>query len=322
MRRPICSACLALAFALGAPVASAQSAPAAAERPLDETLQGAAKDAYGSAKILFNNSDFAGAATKYSQAYELSKDPRLLFNLAICEKNLRHYARTQALLQQYEHDMGTRIAADDKATVDAALAAIRNLVGTVRLAATEAGASVLVDGQPVGTTPLAAPLLLDLGKHTLTVKKDGFTASEQPVEVGGGSETAVAVTLTAGTHTAHLLVLAEPDTTVAIDEKVAGKARFDGSVASGVHTVVVTEPGKVAYKAEIDLKDGETRSVTVTLESEKHGGAVWPWVAGGAAVVAGAIVGGYFLFKQQPAAAAAPPDPLGSLQLAGWTVRR
>lgn len=321
MRRLLCSVCLALALALGAPDASAQSHAVAAERPLDKTLQGAAKDANASARILFNNGDFAGAATKYGQAYDLSKDPRLLFNLAICEKNLKHYARTQGLLEQYEHDMGGRIAADDKATVDAALAAIRNLVGTVKVDATEASATVLVDGQAAGTTPLATPLLLDLGKHTIAVRKAGFVTSEQTVDVDGGSEAAVAVTLAPEVHTAHLLVVTGPEATVTVDQKSASAGRFDARVASGEHTVLVTEPGKVAYKAEIALKDGETRIVNVTLESEKHG-PLWPWIVGGAAVAAGAAVGGYFLFKQQPSAAPMPPDPLGSLQLAGWPVKR
>jgi hypothetical protein len=76
----------------------------------------------------------------------------------------------------------------------------------------------------------------------------------------------------------------------------------------------VTESGKIPYKVEIDLKDGEMRSVNVTLNNEKHG-ALWGWIVGGAAVLAaGAGVGGYFLFKTQPPAAA-PPDQLGSAQL-------
>ncbi len=319
MRRHLSRVCFSLVCVLALPlVASAQTAPIsqpASEPPLDDALHGAAKDAYVSAKILFNNTDFEGAATKYSQAYDLSKDPRLLFNLAICEKNLRHYARTQGLLQQYEHDMGARITADDKATVDAALAAIKSLVGTVMLAVSETGASVLVDGQAAGTTPLTAPLLLDLGKHTLSVRKEGFATSEKTVMVSGGAETATAVALVALTHTAQLLVLAEPEATVSVDEKDVSKGRFDGKVASGVHTVVVTESGKVPYKAEIDLKDGETRSVNVTLENEKHG-ILWGWVVGGVAVLAaGAGVGGYFLFKSPPEGVL-PPHALGTAQLA------
>jgi hypothetical protein len=322
MQRPAVCSCLALALTLAAPLASAQSHAATAPRELslEDSLQGLAKDAFVSAKILFNNSDFEGAAAKYGQAFDLSKDPRLIFNLAICEKNLRHYARTQGLLQQYERDMGARMPADDKATVDAALGAIHNLVGTVRLIVTEAGASVSVDGRPAGTTPLESSLVLDLGEHTVAVKKSGFVGAEQTVKVAGGNEIALALTLAAESHTAQLLIAADAEAIVAIDGKTAARGRFDGAVTSGVHAVLVTEPGMVAYKADVELKDGETRSVIVTLESEKHGGALWPWIAGGAAVVAGAVVGGYFLFKTQPAAAT-PPGQLGSLTLAAWRGR-
>jgi hypothetical protein len=127
----------------------------------------------------------------------------------------------------------------------------------------------------------------------------------------------VAVTLAAQVRTAHLLVVGEPEVTVSVDGKPAGKGRFDGTVTSGSHTVLVTGPGKVPYRAEIDLKDGETRSVDVTLETERSG-ALWPWVVGGAVVAAGAAVGGYFLFKSEPQVAPRPPDTLGSLQLARW----
>jgi hypothetical protein len=304
----------ALAFAAMAPHASAQSATPSVARPLEETLQGPAKDAYGSAKILFNNQDFEGAASKYSQAYALSKDPRLLFNLAICEKNQHHYARTEGLLEQYEREMGSRIAADDKATVDAALVAIRGLVGAVTLTVTEAGATVSIDGQELGTTPLDGPLKLDLGKHTLTVKKEGFSTREMPLDVAGGAAGTTTVRLEPETHTAHLLVLAPPGATVTVDDASATRGRFDGRVASGVHTVVVTEPEKTSYRAQVDLKDGETRSLDVTLESPRRG-VPWAWIAGGGAVVVtGAAVGGYFLFKGQPPSPA-PPDQLGSLQL-------
>lgn len=324
MRRLVLCMCLTLAsIPMCTRMAWTQTVPPSqtGEPSLDDVLQGAAKDAYTSAKILFNNSDFEGAAAKYGQAYHLSRDPRLLYNLAICEKNLHRYARTQSLLQQYEHDVGARITADDKATVDAALAVIKNLVGTVMFTVTEAGATVTVDGQPAGTTPLATPLVLDLGKHTLGVTKDGFATAEQTVVVSGGAQTAIAVALAADTRSAHLLVLAEPDATITIDERIASRGRFDGKLASGVHAVLVTASGKRPYKAEIELKDGETRSVNVTLESEKHG-MLWGWIVGGGAVaVAGAAVGGYFLFKTQPQAAT-PPDQLGSVQLTALSRRR
>jgi hypothetical protein len=268
--------------------------------PLDQSLQGPARDAYAYAKVLFENGDFQGALTKYGQAYEQSKDPRLLYNMALCERNLRAYARTQAFLQRYKSESGSALSPEQRASVDAALSAIQNLVGKVTLGISEAGATVTVDGESVGATPLPAPLVLDLGKHAVSVRKAGFEPAEQSFEVAGGGETTVVIKLVAQAHVAHLTVAAEDAATVVIDGKTAARGRFDGPLAPGTHDVSVTDPGKTPYAAQVDLRDGETRSIEVTLQDEKHANTVWPWVVGGAAVAAGAAVGGYFLFKSSP----------------------
>jgi len=290
-----------LTLALSPAAAFAQSARQ--RPPLDQALQGPAHDAYTYAKVLFENGDFQGALAKYRQAYEQSKDPRLLYNMALCERNLRAYARTQGLLQRYKSESGAALSGEQKASIDAALSAIQNLVGKVTLNVSEAGATVTVDGETVGETPLATPIVLDLGKHPISVRKPGFEPAEQSFEVTGGGEATVAIKLVAQAPLAHLTIVAENAATVVIDGKTATRGRFDGPLAPGTHDVSVTESGKTPYEAQVDLRDGEARSVELTLQDEKHTNAIWPWVVGGAAVAAGAAVGGYFLFKSSPEAA-------------------
>jgi hypothetical protein len=318
MNRPrVWAGCFGLLCALAIPPTGVAFAAGPAKPALGESLSGPAKDAYVSAQILLNNSDFGGALKKYSQAYDLSKDPRLLFNMAVCARSLRAYARMQSFLTRYVRESGTAMTPEDKADVDNALAAIRNLVGTVRVAVTEAGADIALDGTAAGTTPLAEPLVVELGPHKLSVTKAGFDPAEQAIDVQGGAEVAAAITLVAVRHVAQLIVSSDDDATVSVDDKVPAKGRFDGQVASGTHDVRVTEPGKVEYRAQVDLKDGETRTLQVTLEGEKHG-ALWPWVAGGAAVLAGAVVGGYFLFKSSPAAPAPLSGGFATVQLSAF----
>ena len=90
--------------------------------------------------------------------------------------------------------------------------------------------------------------------------------------------------------------------------------------SSGSHVVSVTEQGKTPYRTEIDLREGETRTLEITLQSETHG-VVWPWLGAGSVLVAGAIVGGYFLFKPSNATEQVPTGKLGGVQLStfgGW----
>ncbi len=318
--RPLSSVALVVAIALGTPPALGQRAVSGtATTPLSQSLSGPAKDAYMAAQRLIGIGDFAEAYGEYEQAYALSKDPRLLFDMAVCARSLKQYARMQALLTRYQREGRGTISAEDQADVANALAAIRGLVGTVKVVATEEGATVAIDRGVVGTTPLADPLVIDLGSHTVTVTKPGFAPAERTLEIAGGNETVLTLTLTAQQHPARLVVSSDEGATVVLDGQVVGKSGFDGQIAGGVHEVRLTEPGKLAYRTQLDLHDGETRTMAVTLENEPHGAALWPWIAGGAAVIAGAAVGGYFLFKPSEAVTPVPPGKFGAVTLSSWS---
>jgi hypothetical protein len=291
--------------------ARAQAAPP----PLSQALHGEGKQAYDSAKLLAENNDFGGALEEFSHAYRLSKDPRLLYNMAICEKGLHHYARMKAVLEQYLREGGAAVDADSRAVAQQALTAIKSLVASLRVNANEGGAEVLVDGRTVGKTPLAAPVSVDLGPHKVTVQKEGFDTAEQSVDAAGGTEVPVSFSLTASRHTAQLMVTADAAAAIVLDGSNLAQGRFDGSVAPGPHHVTVSERGKQTFRADLDLREGETRQLQVTLEDEGHGSSPWPWIAGGVAVAAGLAVGGYFLFRPQPQTTTpVPPGNIGSVQ--------
>jgi hypothetical protein len=304
-----------LACLLIAPRLFAQTEGGAPRRaaPLSESLWGPAREAYEAATTLVASGDFAGALAKYKEGYEASRDPRLLFDMAICERDLHAYARMQGLLLRYLREGGVAISAEQRADIDSALTAIHALVGTVRLAVSEAGADVAVDGDSVGITPLGGPLTVDAGRHLVRVKKPGFETTEQSIEVPGGNETTVAITFVSLVPAARLVVSADASATVFVDQTVA-RGRFDARVPSGVHTLQVTEAGKRPYQAQINLADGDVRTLQVTLTDAPRR-PIWPWLAGGAAVVAGAVLGGYFLFKSHDEPQGGPTGTLGTYPL-------
>ncbi len=308
-----------VAHGWGASTAAAQPIDAGSsfQAPLIESLSGPAKEAYEAAVVLVNNRDCAHAIAKYRQAYELSKDPRLLFDMAVCDRDLHAYARMQALLLRYEQEAAASMAAEQRADVEAALAAIHDLVGTVNLTVSEAGADVSVDAEPFGRTPLATPLVVDIGRHTVSVKRDGFEPAEQTIEVAGGNETSAAFILVRRVRPAMFRVAADPGATIVIDKKELAHGSFDGALVPGDHELQVTEPGKKGYETRIALGDGEARTLQVTLEDERHA-ARWPWIAAGAAVVlAGVAIGGYFLLRPQDTHGEGPKGMLGSFTIGG-----
>jgi len=286
--------------------------------PLAQALSGPAKESFEAAQVLVNNGDFSGAYAKFGQAYELSKDPRLLFDMAVCSRNLHDYAHMQGLLLRYEREAGESMSTDDRAGVESALATIRTLVGSVKLSVSEPEAAVAIDGERIGTTPIDEPIVLNLGKHTLSITKEGFTPIERALDIAGGSETPLGLSMVVQRHVGRLIVASDDGATVVVDGQSAARGHLDVQLPSGPHQVQVTEAGKRPFQSQVDLRDDETRSLDVTLESESHSGRIWPWIAGGAAVAIGAAVGGYFLFKPGEQTTPVPPGKTGTFQLSAW----
>src|SRR6266851_2857166 len=271
--------------------------------PLAQALSGAAKDAFNSALRAIDDRDFEDAYIKFEHAYQLSRDPRVLFNMALCERHLQNYASMRKLLERYRHEAGSAMSADERENVKAALAAIQVLVGTLKVSVNEDAADVAVDGESVGTTPITEPIVVNPGKHTISVHKKGFGPIERVLEVTANSETPLTLTLAPEASPARLVVASDDAASVAIDGRAVAVANFQGPLTPGVHQVRVTERGKVPYVVQVLLRPGETRTLQVTLDDEKSSGAIWPWLVGGAAVAAAAAVGGYFLLQptDQPA---------------------
>jgi len=301
MRALLVTIAVACACALFSRGAFAQPSPEPPVVPaLKDMLTGAALEAYESAHMLLDHGDFPGAMAKFQQAYGLSSDPRLLFDMAVCAREMRSYARMQNLLLRYEQEGKSLLSTDSRNQVDAALAAIRNLVGLLTITVSEPGALLSIDGDPVGVSPLAVPLAIDLGIHTVLVSKEGFDPAERRIDVVGGREDSLSLTLVARARPAQLLVLGEAGASIVVDHRDVARDRFDAIVPAGMHLVQVSAPGKKTYETEVELHDGETRSLQISLEDEARGPSAWPWIVGGVVAVAGASVGGYFLFRQQP----------------------
>jgi hypothetical protein len=320
-RTTTCCLVATLAVGLGASDAAAQTADAGEiaeagpSRPgLADALTGPALAAYDEATALLNAKDDRSALEKYQRAYALSKDPRLLFDMAVCDRDLGRYAQMQTYLLRYEQEEAGQMSPEQVAQIHDALAAIRHLVAQIRLTVTVPDAEASVDGEAVGLTPLTAPIVVDIGKHTLTVQKDGFAPAERVVDMKGGEDTEIALELVEQPHMGLLRVDADPRAVIAVDRTLVARGSFEQPLAPGTHSVQVTEAGKKAYSTSVTLRARESRELQVRLEDET-GAPIWPWITAGVAVVAGVTVGAYFLFKQPDSRSSDPPNQLFTVQI-------
>lgn len=303
--------------ASAAPATSAAPAAGQPAKPLSESLSGVARAEYEGAKILYGDKDFASAIAKFQRAYELSGDARLLFNIAVCQKNLRKYSRMLATIRRYLEDGASILTADDKAQAQEIVKTVEAFVSELKLTVDEKDAEVYVDDEKLGITPITGPVFLDVGVRKLTFKKKGFKDAIVNKQVPGGGPIAVDVRLEKEIHRGKLLVSAGANDVISLDGVVKGRGRWEGSLPSGGHTLKVTAPGMLAYQSEVVIQDNQTRRVDVTLNQQpKDTTSTILWIAGGAAVLAGAAVGGALLF--QPPKTAPIEGNLGLQQLGGF----
>jgi hypothetical protein len=301
----------------GAPAGSASAPLPAGPVPLAQALTGDAKAEYESGRILYGDGDFPGAFVKFKRAYELSKDGRLLWNMAVCEKNQRHYAKVLQLVTRYRFEAAAVLTDQDRQEADDLANAVKGFVSAVRIRVDQPNSLVSIDDEKVGESPLMEPVFLDMGARRLKVNKAGFLEYSQTLQVPGTTEMSVAVKLAPEIHEGRLAVTADPGQTVWLDGKAVGVGHWEGAVRSGGHSLRVTERGKKPYQTEILLRDEETRQLRITLESEAPPAApasknTWMWIAGGVAAGAVLAVGGYFLFRPKDETATLPAS--GTMQ--------
>jgi hypothetical protein len=128
----------------------------------------------------------------YIKAWDIKHHFTIAANLADVEMKMSHYAEAVGYLKYVlanvpEGQADKRKAAEDQLTE------CRNHLTAVRVAVDVTNATVLVDGRDVGQTPLREDLLLEPGKHVISVTKPGYGNQTQELSAEGNQ---VDVTLT------------------------------------------------------------------------------------------------------------------------------
>lgn len=179
----------ALLIAAGRPCL-AQPPPGAASPDPDALARSRFSEGVAFAK----RSVWPKAYDAFVEAWKLKRHPQIALNLGRAEIETGRYA--DAVLH-------LRYVVEELPPGDADLKLARDWLGeaegkVARLAVTVdvAGAEVLVDGAARGTSPIADPVLLDPGKHTLEVKL-GERLYTEDVEVASGASASVDVKLPA-----------------------------------------------------------------------------------------------------------------------------
>jgi hypothetical protein len=267
------SIALVLAVLVAAPSGFAAPKPPKPKTVREELPEAARKD-WDAARDLLDTSDFAGALVEYQRAYDESKNPRVLYNVAVCQKNLRHYARAEATFKRELTDGAGKISPQEEADVKAAIQALDPFVSTLEVTANETGATLLVDGEAFGQTPFDKPVPIDVGAHEVRLHKDGFVDAVQTITIAGGTPAKATLNIDPAVKksTVNVTVTGAPGANVLIDGIDMGQAPFKGDVVAGRHTFEGRAPGFVPARQTVDVVYKQPLNLALDLAAERHEG--------------------------------------------------
>ena len=266
----------ASAPAWAAPPGATAPKGAAAAGPVDvrAQLSDTARHAWDAAKQLAGASDFKGALVEFRRAYDLSHDPRVLYNVGVTEKLLTHYARAVDAWEQELREGAAELGPAEVTEIRNAISIVQQFVTVIDILANEDDASVTIDDAPVGKTPFKGPVHIDVGKRTVKLTKEGFVDATQTVDAATGQRGAVTFKMEPTSKTALVTVIVggSPAATVVIDGKDMGPAPFKGELTAEKHTIEARAPGFVSVGQSVDVQYKTPINLMLTLSAERHQG--------------------------------------------------
>ena len=125
-------------------------------------------------------------------------------------------------------------------------------------------ATVMIDGKKVGETPLDRELII--GKHIISISKDGYNSVTREVIIKKGETTTVDVTLSHGMG--ELEVRSTPSgAMVMIDSKSEGFTPLTKELSPGSHTVYISKSGYKSVTRNVNIEGGKTTPLNISLTS-------------------------------------------------------
>ena len=237
---------LVLSLLLAAPVAFAQTPPA-------PNVIAEARDRYQRGIDLFEEHNYDAAMTEFQRAYELTRNPAVLFNISATHELTGHFVEALDAMLDYERHAPPATVAQRRADVDAALARLRQRIGTVVVRVQATGLEIRVDGLQRPPATGTVEIRVAAGRHRVALAAPHFQPREAELDVAGGSTVIVAEPLVP--EAAFMAVESNvPAAEILIDGHPVGTTPTTSPlpVPEGTHHVVVRRPGYTVYETDVN----------------------------------------------------------------------
>jgi tetratricopeptide (TPR) repeat protein len=211
-------------------------------RAQDEAQIAEARARFEQGISLADAGNCSGAIAEFNASLAIAPRPNTLFNIARCQETLNRY---DLAIRAYEQYLELAPADDpDRATVEATMRQLRNLLGTIHVAS-NVPAEVWLADRVVGDAP--GDVLVPGGRHVIELRAEGRIPDRHEVEVSARGEATVEFELRAAeTHETTNIHYDAPPLPLAVTVATIGVAVATVAVGIGfgVNALVLSDEAR------------------------------------------------------------------------------
>ena len=256
-------ACLALASAPALAQEVTEVKPA--DAPDQSTRQ--ARAHFKSGTRLYRNGNYGGALAEFEEAYRLKPGAGSLQNIALSQKGLFRYSEAAGTLEQLLARHSAELTDGERQAVNEALGELKALVTSIQLRVVPESARVVLDGRQLAPADWAAPLVLNVGEHTLSVDAPGYAPEKRLLRLAGGRRD-VPVVVELRCVAGFVDVSSnDPTANIAIDGLPKARRAYRGPVEPDTdHLLQVYREGVETFEQTFSVGVCKTIQLTAELE--------------------------------------------------------
>jgi len=243
----------------------------AAATPVDSAVKADARERFDRGLSLFEKGENAAALAEFKRAFELIPNPIVLYNMGLVYAAMSRPVDAVDALDRFFAAAGDKASPEQKRQGGKVRAEQASRIARL-VVVTNRPSTVEIDGVEAGHAPMAQPLAVPSGAHTITAIAPGFQPSRREVTLAGQVTETIALTLVpTETGAAHLTVTTfVPGAEVWINDKNVGMTPLPATIAvsPGDVRVEVRRAGYRPSAKAMHLDEGATARVELALEED------------------------------------------------------
>ena len=214
---------------------------------------------------LYEERNYTAAMVEFQRAYELTRNPAVLFNISATHELSGHMVEALDAMLEYERLAPRDVVASRREAIDASLARIRRSIATIIVRVEAEGLSLMVDGLQRSVSEARTGLRVAAGRHRVTLSAPHYQTREEQFDVSGGNS----VTITEGLAPERAFFTVEcnvPAAEILVDGRVVGTTPVTSPLPlpEGTHHVTVRRAGYIPYETDVNAVGAGAR-VRATL---------------------------------------------------------